>query len=324
MDDIGYTTITVNGEDLEVNLNTAAGVGYQMKNSQYLEIENLNGFLGPSFIIGFWLYSKNPGIIHAANNTYSPLIMPVFAQGSSALLDGMMTPKNDCGLMVYETTQNNGKNKLIVYIAGQTDYPYTDTSAVITSSEYTTNIFHHFIIQHAVGIDRQVQIYIDGTKDSGTTTTGEVPYYINSSADNFSVNRYAIGPETHIASNTGVLDEFFVCTNYISVQEISRVVSKGVLYTFDSAFSQLEEIYQPILFDDPSTIQTTSVYSNKGNIFVGRSDGTLLKGSKTLWENRLEFSDQRLIDNLTVITKDGNKPTILDGKLTLTNQVIRI
>jgi hypothetical protein len=266
---------------------------------------------------GFWLQPVNPGL--ASNG--QPLNMAVIAQGPVTYSSGQFIA-NSPTFIVYEQTQNDGTNKLVILLSGQTGL-FVPVSIKITSSAYTTGVFHHFFLNYD-GASGTAKLYIDLAEDLATVRTGTVPTTLNSSTT-FTLNKITEGYTYQSVENEGAIDDLVIFNKVITLSEIQRVANMGALFVADTSYSNVEEIYQGFIVDDPSTVQITSVFANRGNIYVGRTDGKLLRGVRSLWESRHEFSDNRELNTVTVISKtDDNNLSVNDGILKLQNEVIRI
>jgi hypothetical protein len=93
----------------------------------------------------------------------------------------------------------------------------------------------------------------------------------------------------------------------------------------DSTYSVVDEVNQAAVFDDASTVQISALYSNRGNVYIGRSDGKLLKGVRTLWQRRSDFGNSNELNNMTVITRSTTDNVVLSGGvLNVTNAIIRV
>lgn len=250
-----------------------------------------------------------------------PLVMPIISKSAFITSGHRITPSN-MSWIIYEITKNNGKNQLIIILDGL-DESLNSTSSILTSSEYDVGIFHHFCVQYS-GVDGVFKLHLDGIEDN-YTLEGEIPVSLNTNAEYIRFNYSAPGFTSQVAPNNGLIDDFVIFNETIEETTIQRLANLGVIYVANSLYSGIEEIYQTLLFDDPDTSQITSVYSSRGNLFVSKDNGQLLKGTRSLWETRKEFSNVKELENITTVDKTlDNSAEIIDGRLMLKDQIIRI
>lgn len=272
--------------------------------------------------IGFWLKPKNQGLAHdPVNLDAEPLCQAVIAQGDVNYSAGSFVA-NSPTFIVYEETQEDNQNKLVVILDGL-DGSSNPVTRKVVSTAYDCDEWHHFFINYD-GATTTLTIYIDLVVDAGTAT-GTVPTTLNASLEDFRINTVAIGKNYQCVQNTGYMDDLVIFNATKTATQVQRLANRGALYVADSSYTSIEEIHQGFIVDDPSTIQITSVFANRGNIYIGRTDGKLLRGVRSLWESRHEFADERELDFLTVVTKTAdNNSSVTDGVLKLKNEVIRI
>jgi hypothetical protein len=268
------------------------------------------------FTIGFWLKSVNPGMVTSPAGVTEPLHMPLFAKGSFATnpVTGAVTTTFN-KLQVWEETHSDGRNVLVVKVKGV-------TSGTLSSSPYTTGVFHHFwIVYSGTGV---FKIYIDLVRDTGALFTGILPGSLSVSTSLFSINTAIEGQTYSIARNKGVLDDLVIFDSLIDdPNRINRAISYGGFYTAADLLS--EDVDQPVVFDDTATAQISSIYGNRGNVYAGRSDGKILKGARTLWESRREFSNADELKFVSVITRSsGDNLSVQNGLLNITNAIVRV
>ena len=306
-DAIGNSITNVGG--IPVITNAVFGNGYQMEVNKSIQINGLNS-LSQEFTLSFWLKSVNPGII---NSTY-PLVMPLMNKGSFTFISNNYSIGATSSWTIYEETQQNNQNRLKIVLGQNT---------TLISSSYSVNEFHHFCIIYK-GSTNTFNLYIDGLQDS-STLVGSIPTSLTTNSNPIEINGSAPGLISQIADNVGILDDLAIFNTSLDAKSIQRLVNLGAAYVCDNSYINVEEIYQTIFADDPSTTQIVAVHTSRGNLFVGKTNGELLRGVRSLWESRKEFADDRELGYSTIINKDNSSTAlVLDGKLVLGNQTIRI
>lgn len=296
------------------------GNAWQMPNNDYLLS---NDTISPTnkLTIGFWLKPVNPGIVtDPVSTTSKPLKMPVLSKATFNV-SGFNSIVSYTFLL-WEETQNDGTNILKAKVKGIKNSALAE--ATITSTPYQVGIFHHFWIIYDGAVD-SLRLFVDTMEELGGVS-GTVPSTLSINASNLTINNNVDGPLWQVTRNQGDIDDLVIFSSAKSdPNTITRAANKGALYVADNVYTVVDEIDHAIVFDDPGTAQITSVYSNRGRLYVARSDGKLLRGTKLLWETRREFSNDKEIDGLTAVNKgDSGLIRVSLGSLKIQNKVVRV
>lgn len=294
---------------------------WQMVDTCYLETA-ATGSLTTSFSIGFWLKSTNPGMVTDPGTLETlPLKMPLISKATFVV--GATVTASTYTIIIWEETQSTGGNVLKVKIKGTRSA--VTVEPILTSSEYAIGSFHHFWIAYDGGSDI-FRLYIDAVEDQSATISGSIPTTLSVNAATFSLNKNVTGELYEIARNSGILDDLVILTSSVTdVQNIARVANNSAAYLIDTDYSTLEEVDCGAVFDDPGTIEVNGITRNRGYLYVGRSDGSILRGSNSLWDSRREFKNTNEMDVLTTTSKSSNSSmAIQDGVLQVEDKVIRI
>jgi hypothetical protein len=298
------------------------GIHRNAMNMSGVRINSPHVTMTNKFGIGFWLKPVNQGLAeNPITHESLPLRQAIAAQGSWNYSSGQFIGNNH-QFVVYEETQDDGTNKLVACVNGLSS-GMSNVTLSLKSSAYSCNEWHHFFINYSGG--SFFDIYIDTVLDVNSISSGTMPVTLSTSTFDLTLNTAAPGFTYQVVQNTGEIDDFVIFNSYRSLDDIQRIANQGALYVADSAYANVNEIHQGFIVDDPSTVQITSVFANRGNIYVGRTDGKLLRGVRSLWESRHEFSDLRELDLLTVVKKTAdNTLSVTNGVLQLKNEIIRI
>jgi hypothetical protein len=291
---------------------------WQLRDDVSASIDAMNG-LSTAFTIGFWLRPSYPGMVtNPTTGLTESLKMPVMSKAvfSYNSTTGETTATFN-KFIVWEETQDTGRNRLRVTVNGL-------TSATATSNSYTPDTYHYFWIVYS-GSGQFIRIYVDMT-NSSSTTTGTVPSSLATSTANFMINGGLVGSRYNTVKNTGILEDVVVFNSEnTSVSDMYRALNLGAIYVADSTYALYDEVDQGVVFEDSSTVQINAIYGNRGNVYVGRSDGKLLKGTRTLWESRRDFSNGGEVDSLSIITRSTTDNLLIqDGALNVTNAIVRV
>jgi hypothetical protein len=298
--------------------NAVFGQGWSLSNN-FLEANILNG-LSSQFSIGFWFKSSNPGSVrNPTTNAVEPLLIPVMSKCNFYYYPSYnFTYVDQISFIMWEETQTNGKNIMCFFLQGFTQY------SIYFSQEYDPTIFHHFWFAYN-GSTNSISLFIDAIQDYGIIY-GSVPSYMNQTPAPFGINYGMNGQNYQIMNSQGIINDLIVLnTCDTSGADLYRVMNYGAEYIIDTSLINVDEISQAFIFDDKSTIQTTSIVGSGGNMYIGRSDGTIIKGSRSLWQSRRNFSNPDEQNDLSIITQSlTNNFSINNGILNIQNAIVRI
>lgn len=242
------------------------------------------------FSLGFWL---KPSFIEPNISTVTGL--PIYyqmslfdkAQFSYSSTNGY-TSIADGSFVFYEECREDGFNVLKIVLVGA-DLRETN----LETDRYQAGIYHHFWITY-YGPSRKLQVFIDGKLVGLFSNDGyQIP---NSLRDNsvipFSINNSAVGFSSLLRNNSGAIDEVVFFNNFmIDIEKIATIINSGAKYVIDQSLLYRSNAHNCFAFDDPTALGITAVLSNGKNFYVGRNDGTIFKGDRTLWQVRRDFSD---------------------------------
>lgn len=290
------------------------GMGMGLRRDQYTYLENVALGISTDATISFWLLSKHPG---SAKNTATdtPETMKIsvldFGTGSfdTDLNDVVLT---DSAIVVFEEALVDGTMQMAVQVDGA-------TLATVRSGTYEADKWHHFAITFAGG-STAVSIIVDGVASVGSTT-GTIPASVSGSSVVVSVNRLALTPDTDVVNHNGSIDDLLILDEVLASEQIQKIVNYGLDYEFDPDFQNVQEVDLGIIFDDPTPLRVTDMYSDGSYIFATRNNGQVLRGSTLLWEVRRDFSDT---DEEATLRKFGDGVKFENGFLKITNGTVAL
>jgi hypothetical protein len=245
-----------------------------------------------TFSMGFWL---NPVNITPTVNSQTGL--PSYYRmslidkanyqlnGSSGIIEIV---EGQTAFSISEECREDGKNRMRILLnlpAG---------SVVYETSEYAAQEWHYFWIAYS-GPAQTIQVFIDGISDSGLTkVSGSASLgSLVSTSTPLRINNSAHGFNSLVRGNYGLIDELIYETGFTTSPDIiGRHINLGSEFVVNETLLNLEEIYQAFAYDDPTTIDISSVYSNGKNIYAGRSDGRVFRGDRTMWRARRDFANK--------------------------------
>ncbi len=300
IDEIDSTQMSVSGPS-SINL-LINDRGMQMQRTQVLSASAVSLGVSNRMTIAFWLLSNNPGMAQ------DPLTENIENMNIS-LLDFDVSGTNV--VVLDEQTQFNGTNKLRINIGSGYE---------ALSVEYSIDTWHHFWLTWD-GTSLEVKLYLDG-KLSTLSTSDTPPASIGASSVDLSLNRLANGDDYNYISSTASIDDFAVLN--VEMDDVD-IIQKAINRNIDDALIEPttcpDEFDYNIIFNDPSAIQTTGIYSDGIYLYASRSNGQLLQGKNLFWESRRDFSIGGEIDSVTTF---GSGVTIENGMLKITDGTVKL
>lgn len=261
------------------------GLGYIMKQSQYIGNSNFNFDITNKFTMSFWLNPSNPGVvINEYSGEEESLEMPVFS----------IVRNNYPSIYLYEKTLPNTKNYLTIDVENIDDPidpydPYGSAIYSISTPEYDSSIWHHFFVVYASG---SINIFIDGI-EVATTESGICPSSVNGyGSSDFYINKNKTdifyGNQTY---NSGYIDDLAIFNDNKDISFLQNLINNSIDYAVDINSSINKEKQYGIMFDDPSTVKITSMIDDMSYIFITRNDGKIFRGSPLFWKTRKVYSN---------------------------------
>jgi len=314
--------VTNNGDDTSVTL---SGLGYHMKQTQYLSVRDVPVDTDSSGIsFGFWLYSINPGQVQEyADGSFQPLRMPV------VIFSDTTGDFHDVLLSVYEVTNSDGTNKIELKLWLDDPSGSVDTGYTVNSDSYDTLMSHHFFFNISVEkASNPIEIYIDGVPSSLNNEQGSLPLAFDYAFLDVAINKiYENDYAFNLSNNIGIIDDFgFFNLTFDAESVLPKLINEGVAEFADLDLRNKEDFIQSTLFDDPTTLTVNAMIDDMSYVYLARNDGKILFGSPLFWESRRIFSDSRedaLLDDF-IVTDGGQSAKVENGFLKITDSIIRL
>lgn len=299
---------TISQSDL---VSTDFGFGWVLKPATY--ISYIGSFpITSTCSIGFRMKSVHLGLADNGG-TLLPLVMPVI---SLCNFTNIHTPSTG-RFCIYEKCLETGMNSLNIRLISGVD---------IETNGYSTGVDHSFVIVYNGG-DLSVSVYMDGSV-LPSTITGSVPVSLGVTISPLTINYGAYGSAATVVRNQGTIDEVFVSNSILSPTEITRITSFGVPYVYDTSLVNVQEIVKTIEVDDPTTIRIGDILSDDAHLYIGKSNGILLRGHRKIWGTRRLFGNSEELKSIESLygtgNESGDKYTSSGGVLTVKNITIRV
>jgi len=284
--------------------NSSFGNGCRFRPNASFEFP-LNIKRNSSLSVGFWMNPRNilpsvdslsgekvyyrSSLFDKANLSYS---------SSSGLIS--MSSGSFC---FYEESRDENQNILIVHFMDEDDNEF-----ILYTEPYDCDILHYFWISYS-GSSKQVKVFIDGIEKNLELKYGSITDSISLSSDVYlSFNRSAIGKNSLLRNSSSLIDELIFLNEFITDKYIiASHINNGSLYSTQESLLWRRENNYVFGFDDPTSLEITSIFSNGNYIYVGRNDGMIMRGCRSIWESRRDFSvsEEKYYINKSVLSKDS-------------------
>ena len=287
-------------------------MGYVMQQDQYLSKQNFNTNISDQFVLGFWLYSKNTGVILDGDDidpVKISLLNIIDISNGSALN----------GITLYEETLVDGNNKLVIN--------FDENGYAVRTNSYSKEKWHMFLISYDEGV---LRVIIDGKTEVLEVLNPSIslPIGFSMNISDIFINKKTLSGN-NIINNQGYIGDIFILNQAFdstSQDEIfvERLTSNSASYVLDEDNEDTEDIYNGFYIEkDMTTIEINSITKSTNRYFIGRSDGKIMEGCSLLWESRRDFSNknEESIINERVL---GEPVVINDGFARVKNSVIRL
>lgn len=305
--------------DLLQNI-TLARSGLQFTDGKTLN-SSANYIYASDWTIAFWWNS--PSVLgftrHTSTKELEPKVAPIIAKSNSSKTS-TETHLQDCSFVITEAGYSNTHNILRVYLStnGST------VSHIIDSEPFMPGL-RNILVTYLQGQGR-LRIDIDGKTGiahSGPTTSLQ-------RIGDFVINDIVPGFLAHKTCQEGGYIFDLVFTSYPSLDNESlKFMRYGYEHiTFEDLFDT-RFVYFGFSFGQPTTISTTQIFVEGGNIFAARSNGEIVKGDQPIWDREFNYPDLRSVSLLTTSELDeGANPirfvTLTDQGLGVQGATIRI
>lgn len=248
-----------------------------------------------------WTFSfwwNSPGLIgftrHVTTRSLESKVAPIFAVGNSSSSNNNTILSNTTFVLT-EAGYSKSKNAIRVYLSKNG----IDVSHVITSKSYAAGL--HYVLITYIRSQGRFRIDIDGEigiLHSAPTTslrkTGELR-----------INDIVPGPIAHKVTQTGGYLFDLVFTTFAATDNESlkafrygyEHISEETL--FDARFS-----YFGIAYSQPSTVSTSHIFVDGGNIFAARTNGKIVKGARPIWDKEFNYPNTKSIALLNTSSTD--------------------
>jgi len=251
--------------------------------------------------MAFWWNS--PGLVgftrHATTRELESKVAPIVAIADPIASHGnTRTLFTNATFALTEIGYSKTQNAIRVYLSGNG----TDITHIITSAPYTPGLRNVLITY----IQQQGRFRID--IDGATGVLHPAPTANLMTTGKLRINDVAPGFVAHKTTQVGGILFDLVFTTYAATDNESL---KGFRYgyehithvdLFDARFS-----YFGIAYSQPTTVSTTKIFVDGGNIFAARSNGKISKGARPIWDKEFSYPNMQSASLLTTSQTDDTR-----------------
>lgn len=249
----------------------------------------------------FWWYS--PALLgftkHVTTRNLESRVAPILAVGNSSR-SGSRTVLSNATFALTEIGYSRTQNAIRVYLSENG----TDVSNVYVSDPYVPGLRH--VLVTYLRSEGRFRIDIDGKPGIlHSAPTGSLQQ-----SGSIRLNDIVPGFLAHKTQQTGAYLFDLVFTTYGATDNEAlkafRYGYEHITYEnlFDARFS-----YFGVAYSQPTTISTTHIFVDGGNIFAARSNGKIVKGARPVWDKEFSYPDTDSIALLTTSETDSEGET---------------
>ena len=272
---------------------------------------------GNDWTVAFWWNS--PELVgftrHVTTRELEPKIAPIFAIGDSAQINSITVLYNTT-LILTEIGYSKTQNAIRAYLTTNGSV----VSHIITSEPYTAGL-HHILVTY---VEDQGRFRID--IDGKTGVMHSAPTVSLQRIGKLRINDIVPGPIAYKTIQTGGYLFDLVFTTYAaSDNESLKAFRYGYEHISHDNLFDARFAYFGIGYSQPSTVSTTQIFVDGGNIFAARSNGKIVKGARPVWDKEFSYPNTQSVALLNVSQTDDDRTiTWTPGGLRLKGVSIRI
>lgn len=272
--------------------------------------------------VGFWWYSpRTVGLIrHVNSRQLTNKIAPILAKSESVINNGIESPNNP-EWIISEIGYSDTENAIQLSVFGSTT-PYI--TYIYQSNPYEPGWHHVFVTFQHKGYDLIIKIAIDG-KSNGYYTNEYKQTMPSETASRIWLNNIGSGPVVYKTTQTGAIISDLVLRSGIDTDpdDSIKMMRYGWQYITESDLYYQQFRFAGFSYKQESTVNTSCMFTEGDNLLVARSDGTILKGERPLWDVDYVFNNLDDIDLFLPQNKEGVN-IINDSQLRVDATSIRI
>lgn len=266
--------------------------GLDIGNLYQYESEITN-YVNGNFTIGFWMKTSSAlGFVrHFITKNKTAKTAPILAKSNKAIVSNEEII-DDATFIIREEAYSETKNRIAVLLSSDG----TSVANTAYSESYLPGL-HHYLISYDESNSR-IRIDVDGYFGDWQSA----PSSLYSSAVTFKLNCVNPNYLLHQATRTQTLLRDLYLKNSVSEDdsEAVRNYKYGVGFVTYDTLVDLEFGNFSFSFSQPNTIAVNDIISNGSNVYLGLSNGELLKGEQKYWDNNITFNSEQKNQSLDI------------------------
>ncbi len=279
------STVTRNGLEFE------ADKSYSATNSYSYPL---------SWTISFWW--NTPGLVgftrHAITRELESKVAPLFAIANSTTSNSQTFLAN-ATVVLTEIGYSKTKNAIRAYLSEDG----TNVSQIITSEPYDAPGFRHVLVTY---IQSQGRFRIDIDGEAGILHSA--PNVSLQKTGSLRINEIAPGYIAHKTTQVGGYLFDLVFSTYVSTgNESLKAFRYGYEHISEETLFDTRFSYFGIAYSQPTTISTTQIFVDGGNIFAARSNGEIVKGARPVWDKEFSYPNTQSVALLNASETDDDR-----------------
>jgi len=256
-----------------------------------------------AFNIAFWWVPSGPVgfIAHTITNNSTTKVVPILAKADTTTASGIEQISGSNGeFLVSEVAVTNSTNAIQVSLCEGNGNP----THIFTSESYIPGV-HHVFINFSTET-QTLRIDIDGIR--GNDHRG--PSNIASTSATLRLNSVEVGYTAHKATQTGgIISDLVIRQSDKDSSDAMKMFRYGWEKIAETEFTTFNYTYSGISYKQPATITTNQIFVSSGSIYVARSNGDLLLGSRPIWDKEFNFENPDVVLELTISKVDDETPS---------------
>jgi hypothetical protein len=270
--------------------------GLEFEEGKSYSVTNAYTYPG-NWTMSFWWFS--PGLVgftrHAITKGLESKVAPIVAIANSTQ-SGSQEVLNNASFALTEVGYSKTKNAIRAYLSTNG----TDISHIVTSVPYAAGL-HHVLVTYLPSQGR-FRIDIDGE----TGILHSAPTTSLQKTGKVRINDIAPGYVSHKTTQVGGYLFDLVFSTYASTDNESlKSFRYGYEHISEETLFDARFAYFGIAYDQPSTISTTQIFVDGGNVFAARSNGKIVKGARPVWNKEFNYPNTQSVAALNTSETDG-------------------
>lgn len=300
--------------------------GLILKNTQYYSADSDSFFSSSdssyNVSIGFFYNSPAslPYVSHVVTKEPYSAIAPIISKCNTTVSSGQESVNLSESEWCITERSDSDLNYIQVQIFNGTK------SLIYKSNSYVPGFHYVFITIYTNSASTYIRVDIDG-KLGNPIFIDDASYVVNmnNTISKIKLNKHYIDYTDHITYpelryiSDITIKKYFSHNSFESVNALR--FGSSFIAENDTDDTRYGFFSIPTL--QPETVDTTKIFSEGSNVYVARSDGSIHKGQKPIWDNYISFNKKDLFKNLN-FSNSTTLPEIQSDGIKITKNSIKL